>query len=143
MSDGVIISWVAIFGTMFITTFLRGTQNKNVAGGHKRLAAVFGFAMAICDIITMTLVGATAAHSAMQSGSIGLSAIPALCGGAGSAIGWVLSMVVHDRIMRRRNEAREAEKKSRKRSKQEERIRNILRDELEELEDKGIITINR
>lgn len=142
MSNTLLFGCLAIFGTMFTTTFLRGMQNKNVAGGHKRLAAVFGFAMAMCDIVTISLVGGVAVAAA-SSGDHSFGIYTAIAGGTGSAIGWVLSMVIHDRVMRRRNEAREAEKKLRKRSKQEERIRSILRDELEELESNGIITINQ
>lgn len=142
MSNALLFGCAAIFGTMFATTFLRGFQNKNVAGGHKRMAAVFGFAMAMCDIVTISLVGAVAVNAA-TSGDHSFGMLTAIAGGAGSAIGWVLSMVIHDRVMRRRNEARDAQKKLRKRSKQEERIRDILRDELDDLEAKGIITINQ
>lgn len=142
MSNGFILSCLTLFGSMFLTTFLRGAQNKNVAGGHKRLAVVFGFAMSLCDILTITLVGAAAVQAA-QSGNNMFGFIIAVCGGTGSALGWVLSMVVHDRIMRQRYAERDAQKKLRKRSKQEERVRDILRDELDELEAKGVITINR
>lgn len=143
MNSAVMFGWCLIFFTMFTTTFLRGVQNKNVAGGHKRLAFGVGFVMAMSDFLTISLVGGTAVYSALTSGNVWPVIVPAVCGGLGSAIGWVLSMVAHDRLMRRRNSEREEQKKLRKRSKQEERIRDVLRDELDDLEAKGIITINR
>jgi hypothetical protein len=139
---GLIGGYGIIFATTFTTTFLRGYQNKNVQAGHKRMAALFGFGMSVCEIGTITLVGAVAAN-AVRTGDHMFTIYSAIAGGAGSSLGWVLSMVVHDRVMRKRNAERDELKKLRKRSKQEERIRDVLRDELDDLEAKGIITINR
>lgn len=106
--------------TMFGATFLRGFQNKNVAGGHKKLAAVVGYMMAVSDMLTIGLV---------VKGGITV----AFVGAGGAAIGWVLGMVVHDRIMRRRMAEISRAKKERKRTKREELIQRLVDERINEL----------
>lgn len=114
-----LLLYLAAIITAFATTFLRGFQNKNVAGGYKRLAFIFGYAMAICEVFTIGL--------AVQNGML-----VAAFSGLGAGLGWVVSMKVHDKIMKKRLKGIEEEKKLKKRSKQEERIRHIIEDILKE-----------
>jgi len=119
-----ILIYLAAIGTAFVTTFLRGFQNKNVAGGFKKLSFVVGYAMAICDVLTIGIVVKN-----------GMSV--ALFAGFGAGLGWVVSMQVHDKIMKAKMKAIEEAKKLKKKSKQEERIRMIVSDILQE---KGLDT---
>jgi uncharacterized membrane protein YciS (DUF1049 family) len=114
-----VLLYLAAIITAFSTTFLRGFQNKNVAGGHKRLAFIFGYAMAICEVFTIGL--------AVQNGML-----VAAFSGLGAGMGWVVSMKVHDKIMKKRLKEIEAAKKLKKRSKQEDRIRSIIEEILKE-----------
>lgn len=107
--------------TMFATTFLRGFQNKNVSGGYKRLAAVFGYAMAVCDMLTIGLV---------VKGGLTVAFIGAI----GAACGWVIGMLVHDSIMRKREKERAKAKKARKQTKREEMFSRIIEEKLRELD---------
>lgn len=96
---------LALLGTMaalFSITLLRSAQNKNVAGGHKRLAFIFGTGMSACELLVMGLVASTQNPMLMMLGAIG------------SGIGWVAGMVLHDRIMRKKMAEAKAEKKSRR-----------------------------
>jgi hypothetical protein len=95
------LSAAAAFGAMLTTTFLRGFQNKNVAGGHKKLAFVFGGAMTAFEGIVIGLIATSGWHM------IPFAAV-------GSAFGWVLGMVSHDRVMRNYNRKRKQVKKSKR-----------------------------
>lgn len=113
---------LAAIVTAFVTTFLRGFQNKNVAGGHQKLAFFFGYAMNICDVLTIGIVVANGMFIAMFAGF-------------GAGLGWVISMRVHDKIMKKRLKEIEAEKKIKKRSKQEDRIRDVV---IQVLKERGV-----
>lgn len=116
-----------VAGTMlalFSTTLMRGLQNKSVAGGHKRLAFIFGTGMSACELLVMGLVASTQNPMLMMLGALG------------SGIGWVVGMVLHDRIMRKKMALIKAEKKSRR----AKRIRNASREEIiKVLEERGLI----
>lgn len=113
------------FVTLFMTTVLRSYQNKNIAGGHKRLAFIFGTLMCGCELTVFALVTATQNYVLIT-----LSAF-----GAGS--GWVAGMVLHDRMMRRKLEAEKLLKKKKRNS----RIRDISREEIDErLQELGLIS---
>lgn len=116
-----------VAGTMlalFSTTLMRGLQNKSVAGGHKRLAFVFGTGMSACELLVMGLVASTQNPMLMMLGALG------------SGIGWVVGMVLHDRIMRKKMAMIKAEKKSRR----AKRIRTASREEIiKVLEERGLI----
>lgn len=105
--------------TMFATTFLRGFQNKNVAGGYKKLAALFGYAMAVCDMLTIGLV---------VKGGLAVAFIGAI----GAAAGWVVGMYVHDRIMRKRENERARLKKIKKKTKREDLIQRMIDERLQD-----------
>lgn len=105
--------------TMFATTFLRGFQNKNVAGGYKKLAALFGYAMAVCDMLTIGLV---------VKGGLAVAFIGAI----GAAAGWVVGMYVHDRIMRKREHERARLKKIKKKTKREDLIQRMIDERLQD-----------
>lgn len=113
--------YATAIATMFATTFLRGFQNKNVAGGYKKLAGVFGYMMAVCDMITIGLV---------VKGGLPVAFIAAF----GAAGGWMLGMIVHDRIMRKREQERARRKKIKKQSKREELIQSLIDERLHELD---------
>lgn len=116
-----------VAGTMtalFSTTLMRGLQNKSVAGGHKRLAFIFGTGMSACELLVMGLVASTQNPMLMMLGAIG------------SGVGWVVGMVLHDRIMRKKMATLKAEKKSRR----AKRIRTASREEIiKVLEERGLI----
>lgn len=114
-----ILVCIASIATAFVTTFLRGFQNKNVAGGHQKLAFFVGYAMNICDVLTIGIIVANGMFIAMFAGF-------------GAGLGWVVSMKVHDKLMKKKLKALEEEKKLKKRSKQEERIRGIVMQVLKE-----------
>lgn len=99
---------------LFTTTLLRGFQNKNIAGNHKRMAFIFGTGMSACELLVMGIVAATQNPMFMMLGAFG------------SGIGWVAGMLLHDRLMRKKMAEAKAEKKSRRLS----RIRRASRDEI-------------
>lgn len=105
--------------TMFATTFLRGFQNKNVAGGYKKLAGVFGYAMAVCDMLTVGLI---------VKGGMSV----AFVGAFGAALGWVVGMMVHDAILRKRQKEASRLKKEKKRTKREQYILRLIEERLSE-----------
>lgn len=92
---------VLTFFAMFSSTFLRGFQNKNVAGGHRKLAFICGWAMALLDGLTVLAI----AHQ-------GMAALPFTAFGA--AFGWVAGMGMHDILLRRHIRKVKAEKKAKR-----------------------------
>jgi archaellum biogenesis protein FlaJ (TadC family) len=113
---------VALSGlsAMFITTFLRGFQNKNVAGGHKLLAFFCGGAMTLFEGVVIALIA--------QSGKE-LIFFTAL----GSAFGWVCGMLVHEWIMHKKIKAAKKAKKTKRQNKLEALIEERLEERLKEL----------
>lgn len=105
---------------MFITTFLRGFQNKNVAGGHKLLAFFCGGAMTLFEGIVIVLIA--------ESGKE-LILFTAL----GSAFGWVCGMLVHEWIMRKKVKEAKKAKKYKRQSKLEQMVNDRVNERLEEL----------
>lgn len=101
--------WAMAAGAALATTFCRGFQNKSVARGYKGLAFFCGSLMAGLDAAVVL----TLARSGME-------VIPFTAAGAG--IGWVLGMVVHDRMTAN---ARRAEK-LKKREKRQQRLVRML-----------------
>lgn len=109
---------------LFTTTFLRGFQSRNVAGGHKRLAFVFGTAMNLCDLSIIVMVAANPSVYVLLFGSLS------------SGCGWVAGMIAHERLMRARTERERLEKKQ-KRKKQ---IRSLAKDEIDtRLKEHGLL----
>lgn len=92
------IAFVAMLGT----TFLRGFQNKNVAAGYKKLAFICGALMAGLDGTVILMLA-----------NAGTAMVPFTALGAGA--GWVLGMVVHDRIMAKVKKEAKAKKRERRR----------------------------
>lgn len=86
------------FLAMFFSTFLRGFQNKNVAGGHLKLAFSCGWLMALLDGLTILAISRQ-----------GMSAL--LFTTFGAAFGWVVGMCAHDWLLRRHNEKVRRERK--------------------------------
>lgn len=104
--------------TMFATTFLRGFQNRNVAGGYKKLAGIFGYAMAVCDMLTVGLI--------VKGGMT-----VAFVGAFGAALGWIVGMVAHDSILRKREKELSRLKKEKKRTKRELLIISLVEERLQ------------
>ena len=104
------------FGAMLATTFLRGFQNKNVAGGHRWLAFFCGALMTAFEGGVMWMLART--------GEPAVIAFTAL----GSGFGWVLGMYAHDRIMHSRMKALKKVKKTKRR----ERIEAIASELVDE-----------
>lgn len=102
---------VAAFGS----TFLRGFQNKNTAGGHKKLAFLTGCFMYLADAAVITILV-----------KVGPSAAAASSVGAG--LGYWVSMTAHDWLMRKHY----AEAKTKKRAKELSRIEKLVDARLKE-----------
>lgn len=86
-------------GSACLSTFLRGFQNKNVAAGLKGMAFITGYLMNIADILLMSVIAYVGANSIQ--GALRVGVISAL----GAAIGYYISIVVHDRLLMERREA--------------------------------------
>lgn len=110
----------AALAAMFCTTFLRGWQNKVVAGGHKRLAFVGGGLMTLLEGVVVLMLA--------RSGS---DVIPFTV--FGSACGWVAGMYAHDAMMRKRLKAAKKAKKTKRRDQIEEMVNEQVEERLREL----------
>lgn len=109
---------------LFTTTFLRGFQSRNVSGGHKRLAFVFGTAMNLCDLSIIVMVAANPSVYVLLFGSVS------------SGLGWVAGMIAHERLMRARKERERLAKKARR----QKQIRRVAKDEIDErLKEHGLL----
>lgn len=111
-------SVVTAIAAMAISTFLRGFQNKNVHGGHTKMAAMFGFFMALLDITVVAMV----VHSGV---------FIAFFAAIGSSIGWVSSMKLHPVIMKKYI----AEAKKAKKAKLKARIEKAIAERIARGED--------
>lgn len=112
------------FAAMFATTFLRGFQNKNVAGGHKKLAFFCGAMMTAFEGVVMLMLARTGEPSVIIFTSLG------------SGVGWVAGMMAHDRLMRKHMKALKKVKKTKRRDRIEAIATELMEERLKEL---GII----
>lgn len=97
----------------FISAFLRGFQNKNVAANMKTLSFGTGWLMGVSDVAIMSLVSQ-------------MGIIIGLFSGFGLGIGYVASIVAHKRLTRRADKARKQKKRSRLDAKIEDMVHRIL-----------------
>jgi hypothetical protein len=97
----------------FVSAFLRGFQNKNVAANMKTLSFGTGWLMGVSDVAIMALVG----HAGVVIG---------LFSGFGLGVGYVVSIIVHKRLTRRADKARKQKKRSRLDAKIEDMVHRIL-----------------
>ncbi|MNL09173.1 hypothetical protein D3C87_1299220 [compost metagenome] len=92
---------VAVFaaatGAAFCSTFLRGFQNKNVAAGLKGFAFGTGYFMNLADIALVSIV----AHVGSDA-SIGAAMQVGAVSAVGAGAGYVASMFVHDRLLKKK-----------------------------------------
>lgn len=86
--DGLFVVLTATLAT-FVSVFFRGFQNKNVAGGHKKMAFFTGYIMNVLDIVVIGMV--------VNSG-VGVVIIS----GLGAAFGYLTSMQVHEYFIERK-----------------------------------------
>lgn len=112
------------FAAMFATTFLRGFQNKNVAGGHKKLAFFCGAMMTAFEGVVMLMLARTGEPSVIIFTALG------------SGVGWVAGMMAHDRLMRKHMKALKKVKKTKRRDRIEAIATELMEERLKEL---GII----
>lgn len=118
-----VLMFGSAFFAMMATTFLRGFQNKNVAGGFKLLAFICGSAMTALEGLVFVMI-------AKQGTDI--VAFTAL----GSGIGWVLGMIAHEALMYRRMKAMKIAKKTRRL----QRLDTLINERVEEiLKERGVI----
>lgn len=122
METSHIILFSLATAAMFATTFLRGFQNKSVAGGHKWMAFFGGGLMTALEGAVMLLI----AH---QMGSPVILIFTAI----GSAFGWVAGMLIHDAMMRKRMKAAKQAKKTKRREQIEAMVNEQVEDRLREL----------
>ena len=115
-----LIVWGSALAAMFFTTFLRGFQNKSVAGGHKRLAFIGGGLMTALEGVVFVMIA--------KSGS---DVIPFTA--LGSACGWIAGMYAHDALMRKRLKAEKKAKKTKRREQIDEIVNERLEERLKEL----------
>lgn len=101
--------YVAATVAAFISTTLRGFQNKNVAGDHRKSAFVTGYLMAAADAAIIGLVVKAGVWVVLVSGF-------------GAGAGYIMSMYLHRLLLK----------------KQLEQARQQERDELKRLIDKRI-----
>lgn len=105
---------------LFVTTFLRGFQNKSVAAGHKRLAFIGGSLMSALDLMIMGFAGQHAGPVIMLA-----------CIGAG--FGWIAGMYLHDFVMRKRVAEAKLQKKERRKNRIERITSEMIDERLQEL----------
>lgn len=75
----------------FIAVFLKGFQQKNVAGSHYRLAICTSYAMALADVLVVSIIVKNGWSVALPSGT-------------GAALGVILSMWTHDKWIGKQND---------------------------------------
>lgn len=102
-------------GLAFISAFLRGFQNKNVAAGYKSWTFFTGYLMGILDAIAISVIAST-------------GPILAIFYGFGMGTGYLCSIVVHKRLAR----GRERQRKQRKKVRLENKIERIVHDAITE-----------
>jgi hypothetical protein len=103
----------AAFAVILIENLLRGVQNKNVAAGYRKAIFFTGATMTLCDGLIMTLVA-----------SGGLAMLPYTV--AGSALGWTLGPILHDRMTRSYRQDMKTKRKLEKKAKWEAREAELL-----------------
>jgi hypothetical protein len=101
----------------FIGVFFRGFQNKNVAGGYKKMAFFTGYIMNVLDILVIGLV--------VNSG-IGVVVIS----GLGAAFGYVVSMQVHEFFVGRKIKERKKIKKEIKKEKNRIALEQLIQNQI-------------
>lgn len=115
--------YLSAFLAMVLTTLLRGFQNKNVTGGHKKLAFFCGAAMTVFEGLVIALIA---------KGGTDVIYFTAI----GSGIGWVLGMFIHDAIMFKRMKAERKLEKNKYKRKLQKHVDEAVQKKLEDL---GII----
>lgn len=114
--DGGLVVLTATVAT-FISVFFRGFQNKNVAGGYKKMAFFTGYIMNVLDILVIGLV--------VNSG-IGVVVIS----GLGAAFGYVVSMQVHEYFVGRKIKERKKIKKEIKKEKSRIALEQLIQHQI-------------
>lgn len=118
------LSQIILFGmafvAMFATTFLRGFQNKNVTGGHKRLAFCCGALMTALEGVVILMLAKSGPE---------LLAFTAL----GSGVGWVAGMRAHDKLMHKRVLAAKKAKKTKRRARIEAIAAELVEERLKSI----------
>ena len=103
----------AAFCCVLMENLLRGIQNKNVAAGYRKATFFTGASMTLCDGLTMVILATG-----------GLAMLPYTV--TGSALGWTLGPILHDRLTRSYRAELRAEHKQKKRRKWEAREAKLL-----------------
>lgn len=81
LGEGLVVAMVS-YGALF----LKGFQHRNVNHGNRRLIVIFSYAMAIFDVLSVTLI---ARHGI-------IAALPV---GTGASLGMLTALYVHDRFV--------------------------------------------
>lgn len=98
---------------MFIETFLRGFQNKNVQQDFVKAAVVCGFLMALMDALVIGFI--------VDSGFK-----VAIFAAFGSGLGWAASMKMHKYVTRKHRQQLKAEKKAKRQRRIEKIVISVL-----------------
>lgn len=104
---------IAAFFCVLTENLLRGIQNKNVAAGYRKAIFFTGASMTLCDGLTMVILATG-----------GLNMLPYTV--TGSALGWTLGPIIHDRLTRSYRAELRVLHKQKKRRKWEAREAELL-----------------
>jgi hypothetical protein len=103
----------AAFLCVLTENLLRGIQNKNVAAGYRKAIFFTGATMTLCDGLTMVILATG-----------GLNMLPYTV--TGSALGWTLGPLIHDRLTRSYREELRLARKQKKRQKWQAREQELI-----------------
>lgn len=104
---------LAATGLATTSSFLRGFQNKNVVAGFKGLTFGTGFLMGMLDVLAIALIAKT-------------GVLLAVFYGLGMGLGYLVSIIVHERMTRKREKERKKRRKTKMALRIEDTVNSIL-----------------
>lgn len=104
---------LAATGLATTSSFLRGFQNKNVVAGFRGLTFGTGFIMGMLDVLAIALIAKT-------------GVLLAAFYGLGMGLGYLVSIVVHERMTREREKERKERRKTKMAMRIEDTVNSIL-----------------
>jgi heme exporter protein D len=111
-----ILTYAGAFLAMFLETFLRGFQNKNVHSNKEVATILVGFFMCLLDMLVIGLV----VHGGY---------VTAVFGAVGASLGWVISIRAHKYLNRKQI----LEAKIAKKAKRKQRIKRAVEKQMRQL----------
>lgn len=108
-----LLAVLAATGLATTSSFLRGFQNKNVVAGFRGLTFGTGFLMGMLDVLAIALIAKT---------GILLAAFY----GLGMGLGYLVSIIVHERMTRKREKEHKKRRKTKMTLHIEDTVNSIL-----------------